>query len=253
MISEPTAKERTIAALAYVPPVLLIGVVAAGNLTFLVPLAFLVFAVAAHWREGRIVWPYADADTQLPTPTSYMVQAARSAEQFSFRPVVTVRNARAPLFKVRYEFWTSGDREILLIAGAGTVAVMPVECSWLYSRLDDGTMIASMSDLKGMEYDLSGLVKSAVFPGASLEKLIDRHRDRLTASGRKILRYSERGAVSEHRDALRRRVARLSDLGYAAPKDPAWERWSYTIPGALQVTARSYTHGLIAAVKAMKW
>jgi hypothetical protein len=87
MNSEPTAKERLIATLAYVPPVLLVGAVAAGGRIFLAPLAFLVFAVAAHWREGRIVWPYAAADALLPAPTDYMVQAARAADELSFWPV----------------------------------------------------------------------------------------------------------------------------------------------------------------------
>jgi len=247
---EQTVKERLIASLAYVPPLLLVAVVVSGHLSFLVPLAFLVFAVVAHWREGRVLWPYANADAQLPPPAAYTIETVRQAAQLSFQPVAIFRSARAPLFKVRYEVQLSADREVLLIAGAGSVAVMSVACTWLFSRLDDGTMVVSMNDLNGLEYDLSGLAKAAAFPGASLAQLVDRHRERTGASGRKVLQYSERGSISEHRDALRRRVARLVDLGYAAPRDAAWERWNYTLPGAVQAAARSYTYGLVAALKA---
>lgn len=252
MISrERTTSDRVVAFLVYVPVALLVFVVAKGRTEFIVPLVLFVVSVAAYWREGRAVWTYTDADEKTPAPTEYLAEARNAADRLGFRPVVTFRNVRDPLIKVRYEFRVSADLRILMIAGAGTMALMPVECVWVYSRLEDGTLLLTLNNQLGYEYDLSGLADVAVYPKIGVADLVARHSKRLSEAKRKALSYSERSIVSEHREALRQRVARLAEMGYAAPKDEAWQRWRYTIPGAIQIAVRNYSHGLFAAVRSM--
>jgi hypothetical protein len=216
-------------------------------LYFALPVLLLVFALLARVWEKRLVWPYASGDE--PPRTSRMSTSAGDAETLGFRRVSVGRDAKGRIYRIRYEFWLPPEHDSLLLIGGGSLAGMPVDGSWLFTRLSNGRCLVSVDDLRGSEYDLTGLSEEAIYPGVPLRVLLDRHRARIAAAAAPPLPYGERDPASDHRAFLTQRIQSLVQAGFATWHDPSQDAWRYTAKGALQGTIRSYATGLLAALR----
>ena len=217
-------------------------------LVFLLPLALLVAAGLARIWEKRLVWPYAPADESMER-TSYMTDAAARAQALRFKPIAALCAAKGGVYRIRYELWLSGDGETLLLIGGGRLAAIPVNGSWLFTRLSNGRCVVTLDEEKGSEPDLTGLVDEDVRQGASLEALLTEHGRRVAAARVPPLPYSERDALAEHRDFMKGRIEVLVTTGYARYADPMQSAWTYTPRGALLSTWRGYWGGLRRAFR----
>jgi hypothetical protein len=210
-------------------------------LAFSLPLALLLLAIAARMWERRLVWPYVPDDGKVPA-TRYTTAAAGAAQGLGFTPLGAFRDGKGRMYRIRYELWIAPGRDALLLVGGGSLAGIPVDGSWLFTRLGNGRCLATLDDEKGSEYDLAGLTQEAVHSGVPLAALLDAHRQRVASAEAPGLPYAD--AVADHREMLSRRIHSLVQRGYATFCGEAGEGWRYTANGALVVTFRSYGAGL---------
>ena len=202
---------------------LLIGVAGAIQLSLVV--------VLAVW-EKRLIWPYAPPNEELqPTPNmSRMVDEARS---LGCERLGVFRDGKGPMYRIRYEFWVSTQRDTLALLGGGRIGPLMVDGCWLFTRLADGRYLVTLNDQRASEYDLSGLREEALLPQASLVPLLAYHRRRASSPGRLSLSYSDSDPLADHRDCLSRKVEATVQRGYAYFSDRSAGVWHYTIRGAI--------------------
>jgi hypothetical protein len=212
------------------------------------PVALLLLALVARMWEPRLVWPYVSVDGGVSQATNYMARTSAAARALGFSPEGVFRDGKGRLYRVRYELWSAPQRDVLLLVGGGTVAGIPVDGSWLFTRLGDGRCIASIDTEAGREHDLTGLIHETVYPRTTLDALLDRHRQAVAACAVPPVPYSD--PVSDHRDLLRRRVHALVSSGHATFRGGADQVWRYTAKGALAATLGSYWRGVAQGVAA---
>jgi hypothetical protein len=205
------------------------------------PLVFLVVAVGLRVWEKRLVWPYVPADSASTPATSYMTAAASAAQSLGFVLCGVFRDGKGPMYKIRYDLWLAEQRDALLVVGGGRMAGIPVDGSWLFTRLSNGRCLATLDTEAGSEYDLAGLIQEAVYPRAPLEQLLHAHRGAVGAADAPALPYSD--AAAEHRELLSRRIRHLVDRGYAVLGETG-ESWRYSPKGAVVATLASYWAGV---------
>jgi hypothetical protein len=211
-----------------------------------IPSFFLLFALGAKIWERRLVWPYAPADVAT-SPTRYTTAASAAAGSLGFTAYGVYKDAKGALYRIRYELWLAPERDVLLLIGGGTLAGIPVNASWLFTRLGDGRCLATLDEQNGAEYDLAGLVDESVCPRMTLPQLLAAHRGRVFGSSVPALPYSD--PVNDHRELLVRKVATLVQRGYASYWGDGGEGWRYTPLGALVSTGSSFTVGLTRGLK----
>ncbi len=224
--------------------------------------AVLVVAVlfaftAVVWRwERRLVWPYApqtlpNGDPRDPafratvvvTPepaaggsrvllSPRVVRVGVDAHGFGFDWLGLFRDAKGPLYKVLYEFWYSKDRSVLLILGAGSVAGVQLEGSWLYSPLPDGRMIATIDNLAASAGDESGLLTETFLATSSFEQLLAHHERRRDAAGGRGLAFGGTDPIAALRDFRLRVASNLERRGKLQFVSADRQAWRYTWAGA---------------------
>ena len=217
-------------------------------LAFTVPLVLLLAAIAARLWERRLIWPYVPADGST-VATRYTASATAAAEALGFTPHGVFRDGKGRIYRIRYELWLSRERDALLLIGGGSLAGIPVDGSWLFTRLSNGKCLTTLDDERGSEYDLAGLAQEAVYSGVPLEALLDSHRRRVASAEAPALPYSD--PVSDHREMLSRRISTLAQRGYATFCGETGEGWRYTAKGALVATFASYWAGLRRGLRRM--
>ena len=124
---------------------------------------------------------------------------------------------------------------------------MPVNGSWLFTRLGNGTCLVTLDDERGSEYDLAGLSREAVYAGVPLAALLASHRRRVASADAPAVPYGS-DAVWDHREMMSRRIRTLVERGYATFCGETGEGWRYTPKGAVVGTLTAYVTGLRRAV-----
>ncbi|HUG66420.1 MAG TPA: hypothetical protein VMM76_01635 [Pirellulaceae bacterium] len=194
-----------------------------------VAMLFLVGIVAAGLWERRPVQPYrvpAAGSEYLPTQTAISENSA--AEELGYTHGGLAHDGKGRLYRVRYDFWIAPDYSTLAVVGGGTVASIPVDGVWLWSRSTDGQILCTTNETG--EQDVSGVVQQETWPNVSFANLADRHTQRVRniavnplPEQEPMLGYFEvRQAVA---DALVQR-------GYAYYITDERQVWRYTVKGA---------------------
>jgi hypothetical protein len=112
---------------------------------------------------------------------------------------------------------------------------MPIDATWIFTRLGDGRYLVTVDNAKASEYDLTGLRAEALYPAAGLRVLLDRHRQRVAAAAGLALPFSAQDPMADHRDLIGRRVELLVQRGYAQFVDRNRGVWRYTARGAMRL------------------
>ena len=206
------------------------------------PFALLLAAVVARMWEKRLVWPYVPADAVTIQATSYTRTTAEEAEGLGFAQLGVFRDGKGRIYRIRYELWGAPRGDVLLLVGGGGIGGIPVDGSWLFTRLSNGGCIASIDNEAGREHDLTGLIHESVYPRRTLEALLASHRQAVAAAGAPAVPYSD--PLSDHRELLSRRIRALVNDGYASFCGQSHERWRYTARGAVAATLSSYWRGV---------
>jgi hypothetical protein len=201
---------------------------------FLLAAAALV-VVTAYLRGEQfyLVWPYVPNGDSIPR-TSKMEAAVRAAEGLAFTLVGVHRAGKGGQHKIRYEFWISPRRDVLLLIGGGHIRFLPVDECRLFSKLPDGRCLTTLDDVKA-DRDLSGLRVDRAHAGATLNALLDFHGDHLRRMGVSPVDYSETDPLEDHRAALSEQLNRMVEYGYARR---VGKHWRYSLVGSVMITVR---------------
>lgn len=132
-----------------------------------VTVIFLVGIVAAALWERRPVMPYvlpAVGSEFEPTMTAASENSA--AEHLGFAHDATAHDGKGRLYRVRYDFWISQDCCTLAVIGGGSIASIPVDAVWLWSRTVSGEILCTTNAIG--EQDISGIVQQETWPAKAL-------------------------------------------------------------------------------------
>jgi hypothetical protein len=211
--------------------------------------------------EKRMVWPYApleavnrrfpngtrDGDNPFAPPgsadpvpqTDYSVFNNREASRCGFSLLGSFFDAKSKLYRIRYDFWLSGDRVVLTVIGGGTLAAIPLDATWFITRIGDGRCLFTVDEPKAADSDPSGLTHQEIRTNADFHELLTRHLERVAASLHPAEPYSPTAALEEHRQFRQARTDLLQARGLARFLDPERNGWKYNIQGAFYVAALS--------------
>lgn len=223
--------------------------------------------------EKRLVWPYIPLEEEAAVPrrtdfdptnpyaagaagsdladlplSRYAATAREFALSMGFVHVGGFRDGKGRIYKVRYDFYLSPERDVLALVGGGAIATIPLIGTWLFTRLTDGRCLRTVDAPPASEMDIAGMADEALIPGVDFAELVARHRGRLAASFARGANYDERDPLADHRDFNIRRTNRLEQLGLIRFLDPERKRWRYSLRGAVRWAARAHFRGLRRAV-----
>lgn len=203
--------------------------------------------------EKRLIWPYgriAEGDPRAPPAQPYHRGVAREAEALGFSPLGIFQDRRGRLYRVRYEFWLSRERDVLAMVGAGALGAVPVQSTWLYTALADGRVAVSTDHQAAMEPAPGDPWEWKLLIHASPGELLARHRDRVQGMFASVAPFDAAPSRVLHQmQAIRRdRVAGFVDRGLARYRDEDRSAWSYSFLGSLRLVARMYRKGFYDAL-----
>ncbi len=194
----------------------------------LIGFSFLAVVAACLW-ERRPVQPYyvpAPGDEYGPTP--YAERANSDARNLGYRHGGLCHDGKGKLYRVRYDFWLAPDDSTLAVVGSGTVAHIPVNGVRLCSRLVDGRVLCTTSEIG--EQDISGAEEQQTWPGLPLKALVEKHERRLTDA---VEPFPADAPLAGLFDIRRRKADALVARGYAYYLDDERKVWRYTLKGAV--------------------
>jgi hypothetical protein len=189
---------------------------------------FFVVVGACLW-EKRPVQPYrvpeAGEEYEL---TSDAREANYQVRGLDYLPGGLCHDNKGKIYRVRYDFWLSPDHFILVVIGGGSIAGIPVNGIWVYSRLTDGRILCTTNEIG--EQDISGAEEQQTWPKYDLISLIEKHRKRLTDS---VEPFPAESPLAGYFDIRRRKADALVAKGYARYIDDEQSIWKYTLKGAI--------------------
>ena len=185
--------------------------------------------------------PYAATclDEQSPHLTEYAIRMNDRAEALSFLRLGVFADGRGKLYRVRYDFWESPARDILLVIGGGKLGSVPAGTTVLFTLLENGRCLATFNS-RIMEPDVSGLEDQALMCTRSLERLVRFHRRRMSAARGSIVTCCREGTLHDYREFCVRQAERLERLGCARFLDRDRSVMRYTLRGTVKFTAWAF-------------
>jgi hypothetical protein len=218
------------------------GILFLVGLVLLVGAPFLLLACVVGMREKLLVWPYEPcAADQAPPQTDYAALMDKMAVEQGFQFVACTRHGKGKLYKVRYDLWLSPDHEVFAVVGSGTIARLPLQATWLFTRLVDGRVLVTVDDTAGVTSDLTGQWSYAVLLHADFPELLQRHRARVAAEITPVEPYSEEDPLADHVAMRAAQADQLERMGCATFLDDERMVYRLTPKGALIRVFQTYT------------
>jgi hypothetical protein len=196
-------------------------------------------APADAWEEG-LADPYAPPVRAVPLEiTEYALAVNHELEDRNFRHLGRFFNGQGKIYKLSYDFWLAPDRMVLVLVGGGTLAGIPLQATWLMTRLQDGRCLMTLDEPKGQDSDPTGLTEQKILANADFVELMAAHRERIAEADSVAIPYSEADPLADHRAFRRSRAALQVEQGTAKFLDPEENWWKYTAKGALFAAMRT--------------
>ena len=200
-------------------------------LVLVVIFGFLLCATvgAALW-ERRPIQPYYIPDEGNEyEPSATARHANAQAIERGFRHDCLCHDGKGKLYRVRYDFWVSPDALTFAVVGSGTVASIPVNGIWLYSRNTNGRILCTTNEIG--EQDISGVEDQVTWPHSDFAALVEKHSQRLTEIVAQP--FNDDSALREFFDMRRSKADGLVERGYAYYLNDERLVWRYTLRGDL--------------------
>lgn len=194
-----------------------------------VAVLFLVGIVAAALWERRPVQPYtvpATDNEYRPTQTALSENSA--AEELGYIHCGLAHDGKGRLYRVRYDFWIAPDNSTLGVVGGGTVAAIPADGTWLWSRSTNGQILCTTNEIG--EQDVSGIVQQETWPNTTFADLSDRHMQRVCDIA--VKHFPEQEPLRGHFEVRQAISDALVRRGYAYYIADERSMWRYTVKGA---------------------
>jgi hypothetical protein len=192
---------------------------------------FVLIVGAALWEKRHIVVYALPEPGQERPPSAYAQQANAVAAQLGFQHYGTFHHGNGGIYQVRYDFWVSPDRLIILLVGGGKIAGMPADAIWLTTRLQDGRYLMT-TDFSG-EADLSRLLDIEIQRDVGIVFIADRHRHRVKSSAVPAVPLSEE-PLGDYLQMRKRQIEQMVANGDARYVDAEQMTWKHTLKGALR-------------------
>ena len=208
---------------------------------------WLVFLTIIHRLEKRMVWPYGDLRSQphFEDATGYVQRWFSDAIRNGFKLLGWTHDLKGEIYRVSYAMLVSSDRSTFAVIGAGTVAKMRVQGTWLHTPTSDGRSFYSTDKQAGVKIDLSHNWTNELVLVGNFETLWQTHQAWVRENGVVPRGFREDREMEEFR-ALREEHYRLMEqAGLICFIDPIRTRFQYTFVGAARTAMWSYALGLM--------
>jgi hypothetical protein len=217
------------------------GILNLVGIVLLCGLPFLLLACVVGMWEKRMVWPYEPCEEhEAPPPTAYARLVNRMAEEQGFCHLAITRDGRGNIYKLRYDLWLSPDREVFAVVGSGTMAAIPYQVTWLFTKLVDGRVVVTVDHTAGVSSDLTGQWSYSLLLHADFPELLVRHRARLSAEMTPAEPYSEDDPLADHMALRAAQADQLEAKGCATYLDEERMVWRLTPRGAVLKAFQTY-------------
>jgi hypothetical protein len=191
-------------------------------------------------RQAEPADPYAAPARAVPLEiTEYAIALNRELDGRGLRHLGRFFNGQGKLYKLSYDFWLAPDRMVLVLVGGGTLAGIPLQATWLFTRLLDGRCLVTLDEPKGQDSDPAGLTDQKILANADFAELMALHRRRIAEADPAAIPYSAADPLADHRAFRRSRAALLVEQGWAKFLDLEENWWKYTAKGALLAALRT--------------
>lgn len=218
------------------------------------PIGFFVLLFVVSLKERRLVRPYVPArrrdepgslSADNPTPLDYAddmpdpsqvsayvahMSAYLAANGFEFGGIYA--HAK-PRIRILAALWWSRQRDVLALAGSGTVFGMPSKQTWLFTPLRDGRFLVTTDN--NDEGDLSGIYVMRRVLNVTMDKLLVAHGKHVGRYAALTKTFTERTAADAIHAIYDGRVERMIASGRARYLDGSRHAWHYTPLGGLLV------------------
>ena len=200
---------------------------------------FFVMIAVTCLRERRLVMPYRPVgpDQALPE-TPYVAATNRLAASMEFAHLGTHHDAKGRIYKVRYDLWASPEFDQIAVVGGGTISGLPLEATWLYSRLADGRAVVTTDALSGVELITSGMAEGGLCTNADLFELAAFHRRIVAETATDAVPFDPDDPVGDLVALRQGLVDMMVEDGDAAYLEEGRDAWHYTLRGALRRASR---------------
>lgn len=198
-----------------------------------VPVFFFFVIVAACLYETQYVQPYVVPQPGEEYDLSETARAANArARNLGFEHSGLCHDAKGKLYRVRYDFWLSPDRLTFVVIGGGSIAKIPMDGTWLYSRTRDERILETTNEIGSQ--DISCVVEQKTWPKMKFAPLVEKHGGRLEdLTSDQPIPFEEGAGLADYFAIRRARAEALVERGYARFLDNRESKWKYTLKGAL--------------------
>jgi hypothetical protein len=173
--------------------------------------------------------------------SSYAERQVRAATELRFSPPRLFKHIKGGTYKTYSALMVSPTEQILSVVRWGTLAKMRTDATLLYSALDDGTYLITSDRITGVRSP--GIFHDLVYLDADFSRLVERHEERMLASGRNVKILSGSDPLAELEAIYADRARFLIEQGDAYWADPEQTAFRSTFKGAVKTaTAASTKH-----------
>jgi hypothetical protein len=223
--------------------------------------------VIALW-EKRMVWPYmpieppessdndphfiennpyaspqVNKEKDVPQHNWYSLRAIETAQSFGFEIKDVLRDGKGKLYRVRYNFLRSPDRNSLVLIGNGTIAGIPVVGTHFFTFLTDNRCLVTIDNPASSLWDFTGLIDERCLPNCDCKKLHDFHQNRVRSSLIQSVQLPDDNPVNVLREFRIQWVDLMESRGWVRFLDPQRNVWRYNIKGAFIFSVRGLLRG----------
>ncbi|MDX1933865.1 MAG: hypothetical protein SFU56_14800 [Capsulimonadales bacterium] len=214
-------------------------------LVLLLPLFFTLLTILTGMWEKRTLWtfvPEAEAPPGLiAPPAEYLIRANNVAISLGLGYLGTFGHGGGTLYRVRYHLYILPRFEAIIVVGEGSIARLPIAATTLYTRLSDGTLVATTDNMAAVETDLTKTTLEEIWTGADFETLVRRHLERLAVIAPQVAPFSYTDPLADFKEWRAQRIEALIRQGYASFLDDRRLQWRYTPLGATLFAIRGHS------------
>ncbi len=190
---------------------------------------FVIILAACLWEKRPIQSFYVPEKGTAYTPSPLADKANRQAKALDFKYCGLSHDGKGKYYRVRYDFWVSPDLLTFVNIGSGTVAKIPVNGIWFYSRTNDGQILCTTNEIG--EQDISGAQQQETWTKYRFDQLLKKHNQRL--EGTQLEVFDSDSPLIMYFDIRKRKADALVSRNYAYYLDDEQTVWRYTLKGAL--------------------
>jgi len=196
--------------------------------------------------EKRMVWPYGELESApaFPDETGYGALSVAAASAAGFTLLGWARDLKGKTYRVSYAMLAAPEGDVFAVVGVGSVARIPLNAVWLYTRTADGRCFYSADNQSAIQIDSSGHWKNQLVPAAPFNQLLSEHRRWLQENAAMVLPFSRQHEIEELHDLRAEHYRFLQRAGLIEFTDASLTYFRFTLLGAFRTATRGYFLGM---------